>query len=184
MFSAGFSSGDLGGRNSGVMLSGNSNSVVVCQPARSMRRTACEPSATLDLAGRHAAGIHRDHLVVEPRQAPAVLLDKLWIESTLPIPGNRQLHPAIVGEHPLTTMAVAVVAAELLVFVVEMLIQLGIEDAFRQCLLQILDPDRRFEMPQARPIRPIVDPVARLEPPVCACSPYCPPLDILERFRG
>ncbi len=81
----------------------------------------------------------RDHLVVEPRQAPAVLLDKLWIESTLPIPGNRQLHPAIVGEHPLTTMAVAVVAAELLVFVVEMLIQLGIEDAFRQCLLQILD---------------------------------------------
>ena len=36
-------------------------------------------------------------------------------------------------------MAVAVVADGLLVLVIEMMIQLRIEDAFRQCFLQILD---------------------------------------------
>ena len=42
----------------------------------------------LDLVDRHAAGVHQDHLVVEPRQPPTVLLHQLRIEPTLTVPGN------------------------------------------------------------------------------------------------
>ena len=70
---------------------------------------------------------------------PAVLLDELRVEPALPVPGNRQLQPAIVGQHPLAAVAVAVVAAGLLILAVEVVVQLGVEDAFRQRLLQVLD---------------------------------------------
>ena len=40
MFSTGFSSGALGGKNINVMLYGTSSLPVVCHPARSMMSTA------------------------------------------------------------------------------------------------------------------------------------------------
>ena len=68
-----------------------------------------------------------------------MLLDQLRIESTLPVPGDRQIQPTIVGEHPFAAVAVAVVAAGLLLLVVEMMIQFRVENALRQRLLQVLD---------------------------------------------
>ena len=44
MFSTGFSSGAREGRKIGVMFSGTTSLLVVCQPARSSSRTACAPS--------------------------------------------------------------------------------------------------------------------------------------------
>ncbi len=46
MFSTGLSSGAREGKRTGVMFSGMSSSPVVCQPARSIKRTAWESGAT------------------------------------------------------------------------------------------------------------------------------------------
>ena len=50
-----------------------------------------------------------------------------------------KLVAALDRQHPLAAVAVAVVAAGLLILAVEVVVQLGVEDAFRQRLLQVLD---------------------------------------------
>src|SRR5215213_376635 len=47
-----------------------------------------------NLAGAHAAGVHRDDLVVEPREAALIFGDQLRIETGLAIARHRQLDPA------------------------------------------------------------------------------------------
>src|SRR5829696_9044510 len=64
-FSTGFNSGEREGRRISVMFFGTSSLSVVCQPARSRRRTACEPGlygpADLVDMGLHGLGICKGH---------------------------------------------------------------------------------------------------------------------------
>ena len=54
-FSTGFSSGERDGSMISVMFFGISSLSVVCQPARSRRRTACAPRATVHRSHRYGA---------------------------------------------------------------------------------------------------------------------------------
>src|SRR5215212_5332033 len=89
-----------------------------------------------NLAGAHAAGVHRDDLVVEPREAALIFGDQLRIETGLAIARHRQLDPAGVGDDRLLAIAISPVAR---LFAGEMMIHLGVENPFRQRLLQIVD---------------------------------------------
>ena len=64
----------------------------------------------LDLPDAHAAGVHRDDLVVEARKAALVLGDQLRLERAAPIARDLQLDLARVREHRLLAVAVTVVA--------------------------------------------------------------------------
>src|SRR5215217_2175958 len=64
-----------------------------------------------DLAGAHAARVHRDHLVVEARKAALILGDQLRIEAGLAVARDLQIELAGVGDHRLAAIAVAAVAA-------------------------------------------------------------------------
>lgn len=45
-----------------------------------------------DLAGAHAAGVHRDNLLVEPGKAALVLGNQLWGEAGLVVARNLELN--------------------------------------------------------------------------------------------
>ena len=64
----------------------------------------------LHLAHRQAAGIQRDHLVVEARQPPLMLGDQLRLEGAGPIARHRQRQRPGVGLDRLRTRAIAVIA--------------------------------------------------------------------------
>jgi len=89
-----------------------------------------------DLAGAHAAGVHRDDLVVEPWKAALVLGDQLRIETGLPVARHRQLDLAAVGDDRLLAITISPIAWSL---AGEMMIHLGGENPFGQRLLQIVD---------------------------------------------
>ena len=89
-----------------------------------------------DLAGAHAAGVHRDDLVVEARKAALVLGDQLRIKARLAVAQHLQLDLAGVGDDPLFAIAVSPVARLL---AGEMMVHLGVENPFGQRLLQIVD---------------------------------------------
>jgi hypothetical protein len=52
-----------------------------------------------DLPGTHAAGVHRDHLVVEAGEPALILGDQLRIEAGLSVARDLQLQLAGVGDH-------------------------------------------------------------------------------------
>ena len=89
-----------------------------------------------DLAGAHAAGVHRDDLVVEARKAALVLGDQLRIKARLAVARHLQLDLAGVGDDPLFAIAVSPIARLL---AGEMMVHLGVENPFGQGLLQIVD---------------------------------------------
>src|SRR3954447_9207454 len=91
---------------------------------------------TDDLAGAHAAGVHRNDLVVETRKAALVLGDQLRIETGLAVARRRQLDLAAIGYDRLLAIAISPVAR---ILAGEMMVHLGIENPFRQRLLQIVD---------------------------------------------
>ena len=91
----------------------------------------------LDLAHAHAAGVHRDDLVVEAGKAPLVLGDQLRIEGGQPIARDLQLDLAGVGQNRLAAIAVAAVAGFTLR--VEMMVHLGIQRPLGQRLLQLVE---------------------------------------------
>ena len=64
----------------------------------------------LDFTGAHAAGVHRDDLLVEAGKPPLVLGDQLRIEGRQPIPGNLEIDLAGLGQHRLPAVAVAAIA--------------------------------------------------------------------------
>ena len=95
-----------------------------------------------DLAGAHAARVHRDDLVVEPRKPALVLGDQLRIEARLAVARHRQLDLAGIGDDRLLAITISPVARLL---AGEMMIHLGVENPFGQRLLQIVDQPVRVE---------------------------------------
>ena len=95
-----------------------------------------------DLARAHASGVHRDHLVVEAREAALVLGDQLGIEAGLPVARDLQIQLAAVGEDRLAAIAVAAVARLL---TSEMMVHLGIQRALGERLLQLVEKAVRIE---------------------------------------
>ena len=93
----------------------------------------------LDLAHGRAAGVHRHDLVVETRQAPAILGDQLRIESRQPITRHRDRQLAAVGEQRLAAIAVAAVGTTLGRLTIQMMVHLGIQRPLRQRALQLVD---------------------------------------------
>ena len=93
-----------------------------------------------DLARAHAAGVHRDDLVVEPRKPGSG--DQLRIKPGLAVARNLQLDPAGIGDHRLLAITISPVAR---LFAGEMMVHLGVEDSFRQGLLQIVEQPVRVE---------------------------------------
>jgi len=89
-----------------------------------------------DLAGAHAARIHRNDLVVEPRKPPLVLGDQLRIETRPTVPRHRQLDLASVGDDGLLAIPISPVARLL---AGEVVIHRGVENPFGQRLLQIVE---------------------------------------------
>jgi len=63
----------------------------------------------LDLTHRHAAGVHGDDLVIEPRKAAFVLANQLGFELARPIARDLDAYRTVVGEHRLGALAIAMV---------------------------------------------------------------------------
>src|SRR6202007_56212 len=91
---------------------------------------------TDDLAGAHAAGVHRNDFVVEAREAPLIFRDQLRVETCLAVARHRQLDLAGVGDDGLLAIAISTVAWLL---AGKMMVHLSVEHPFRQRLLQTLD---------------------------------------------
>src|SRR4051794_27588613 len=88
-----------------------------------------------NFAGAHAAGVHRDDLVIKPRKAALVSGDQLRIETGLAVARHRQLDPTGIGNDRLLAVAIAPVARLL---ARQMMVHLGVENPFGQGLLQIV----------------------------------------------
>ena len=93
----------------------------------------------LDLADRHAAGVHRDDLLVEPRKPPLIAGDQLRIKRAFAVAGNPEIELRGLGQHRLLRIAVAAVTLARRRLAVEMIIDLGVENALRQGLLQLVE---------------------------------------------
>ena len=89
-----------------------------------------------DLAGAHAARIHRNDLVVEAREAALVFGDQLRIKAGLAVARHHQLDLPAVGDDRLLAITISPVARLL---AGEKMIHLGVENPFGQRLLQIVD---------------------------------------------
>jgi hypothetical protein len=91
----------------------------------------------LDLAGAHAAGVHRNDLLVKAGKPPLVLGDQLRIEGRQAIPRNVERHLARFRQYRLPAITVAAVA----VFLAgaEMMIHLRVQHPFGQSLLQLVE---------------------------------------------
>ena len=92
-----------------------------------------------DLPNRHPARIHRDDLVVEIRKPALVLGNQLGVEGAGPIPRHRKRHLRGAGQDGLLRIAIAVIRLALSAVAVQVLVELGIQDPFRQRLLQLVD---------------------------------------------
>src|ERR1700693_1693590 len=97
-----------------------------------------------DLAGAHAAGVHRDDLVVETREPALVLGDQLRIEAGLAVARHLQLDRPGVGDDALPAVAVTPVAGLL---ATQMMVHLGVQHPFGQRLLQIIEQAIRIKYP-------------------------------------
>ena len=95
-----------------------------------------------DLAGAHAAGVHRDDLLVEPWKAALVLGDQLRIETGLAVARNLQLDLPGIGDNRLLAIAVAPVAGLL---AGQVMVHLGIQHPLGQRLLQFVKQAIRIE---------------------------------------
>jgi len=89
-----------------------------------------------------AAGVHRNDLVVEPRETALVLGNQLWVKPRLAVARHRQLDLAGVGDDRLLPVTVTPVARLL---ASQVMVHLGIENPFGQRLLQFIDQPVRVE---------------------------------------
>ena len=92
-----------------------------------------------NVASGRPAGVQRDDLLVESGEPPLVLGDQRRLKAALAIPRNRQLELAAVGEHRLRARAVAVIAGGLFRVLAQMYIHLGVQNPFRERLLQVIE---------------------------------------------
>src|SRR5580700_2562130 len=88
-----------------------------------------------DLPGAHAAGVHRNDLVVEPWKAALVLGDQLRVKARLAVARHLQLDLPGIGDDRLPAVPVAPVAGRL---AGQMMIHLGVQHSLGQRLLQII----------------------------------------------
>ena len=93
----------------------------------------------LDLPNRHSPRIHRDDLIVEAGKPPLIALDQLWIERALPIAGDANVDLRRLGQDRLLRIAVPPIPAPFRGLVVEMIVQLGVQNPFRQSLFQLVE---------------------------------------------
>jgi hypothetical protein len=93
-----------------------------------------------DLANRHAARIHRDDLLVEIGKAALIFGQKLRIKRARTITRNIQRDLGRAGQNRLLRCSIAAVGwSAAFEFVIQMLVQLGAQDALRKRLLQIVE---------------------------------------------
>ena len=90
----------------------------------------------LDLAGAHAARVHRHDLVVEAGEAPLVLGDELRVEGRQPVARDLQIELAGAGGHALGAVAIAAVGAPVRLAGLEMVVKLGIQRPLGERLLE------------------------------------------------
>jgi hypothetical protein len=104
----------------------------------------------LDLAHRHAARVEAQNLVIEAIEPRLALGDQLRLEAAGPVPRDRNVDLAIIGQDGLRARAVTAVAASppgwIALLVAQMIGQLGPERTFDQGTLQL------FEKPSS-PVR-------------------------------
>jgi hypothetical protein len=86
-----------------------------------------------DLPRAHAAGVHRDDLVVETRKPPLVLGDQLRIKTRLAVAWNLQLDLPSIGDDRLLAIAIAPVTGLL---AGQVMVHLGIQHPLGERLLQ------------------------------------------------
>jgi hypothetical protein len=89
-----------------------------------------------DLAGAHAAGVHRHDVLIETGKAPLILGDQLGVEAALAVPRHLQPDPAGVGDHALAAIAVAAVPGA--GFTRQVMVHLGVQRPLGQRLLQLI----------------------------------------------
>jgi hypothetical protein len=98
---------------------------------------------TLDLPHGHAAGVERDHLVVEALKVRLPLGDKLRLETSLAVPRHGELDLAVLTLQRLRAEPVPRVAAtpagRVALLVTQVLRQLGVQRTFDQRSLQLLE---------------------------------------------
>ena len=90
-----------------------------------------------DLAGAHAARVHRHDLVIEPGEAALVLGDQLRVEARLTVARHVDRQLAGIGHHGLPAVAVARVAGTVLAG--QVMIHLRVQGALGQRLLQRIE---------------------------------------------
>jgi hypothetical protein len=93
----------------------------------------------LNLPHRHAPRIHRHDLVVEAGKAPLIALDQLRIERPVPVARDADVDLRRLRQDRLLRRAVAPIARPLDGFRVEVIVQFGVQSAFRQGLLQFVE---------------------------------------------
>ena len=93
----------------------------------------------LDLANGHAARVHRDDLLVEAGKPALIARNQLRIERPLPVARNAQIELRGLGQHRLLRIAVAAVALPRRRLAVQMVVDLRVQNAFRQSFLQLVE---------------------------------------------
>jgi hypothetical protein len=94
----------------------------------------------LNVPHAHAAGIHRDDLLVKAGKASLVLRDELRLKTAVSVPGNRNLPRCVVRQHRLLTVAVAMIARALTP-----------SGFILRRICQVLGPSQRSESAQPEP---------------------------------
>ena len=89
-----------------------------------------------DLAGAHAAGVHRNDLLIEAGKATLVLGDQLRIERCLAVARDIQLNSAGLSRHRFAAVAVAAVAG---LVIRQVMIHLRVQRPLGKRLLQIVE---------------------------------------------
>ena len=92
----------------------------------------------LNLSGGHAARIHRHDLVVEAGEPALVAGDQLGIERSLAVARNPNIELRRLGDHSLARIAVPVVFPPLGRLAIKVIVDLGVQNALGQRLLQLV----------------------------------------------
>jgi hypothetical protein len=92
-----------------------------------------------DLAHAHPARVHRNDVVVEIRKPPLIPRDQLRVERPRPITRNLDRHLRGSRQHGLLGGSIPPVRLAFAALLIEMLVDLGVQNALRQSLLQLID---------------------------------------------
>ena len=98
----------------------------------------------LDIPRAQTARVQSDDFMVESRKPALVLRNQRWVEASVPIAGNRQLHFAVFAEYRLLTRTVAMIAGLLLRLRIEMDVHLRM--SMRSAKAFLSSPSRPSEL--------------------------------------